>query len=133
MSKTSCRHLAWRFALTTLVIGAAWIIATDKSKRATMKSRHLGDIKISSELTREQVMALWGPPDGIRPSATGIEFSAYTLDDGQELWFVWNLESPSFGEGAVLISTTGEYKRLFRKSRRLDDIKLSGKLSHDQV
>jgi len=98
-----------------------------------MKSRRLDDIKLSDDSTREQVLALWGPPDATRGSGTGIDFMAYTLENGQELWFVWNLEPPCFGEGAVLISTTGEYKRLFWKPRRLDDIKLSGKLTHDQV
>jgi hypothetical protein len=135
MTKTSYWHWVWRLVLTVLVIVAAYITGADKPKEPTKKARRLEDIKLSAELRRDQVFALWGSPEG--PRGSGFAYMAYILEDGQELWLAFCREVPEVPDrllSALLFSpTTGEHKALFPKPRRFNDIKLSTDLTEQQV
>jgi hypothetical protein len=61
------------------------------AKRPILAGRTLGDLIFGPDLTRDDVVAMWGPPDFLRGS--GIAYSAYRLDDGQETWFEFQKES----------------------------------------
>lgn len=49
----------------------------------TRRSLRLSDINLSEQLTKEQVISNWGPPDAIVGS--GVEYLCYTLEDGCQL------------------------------------------------
>jgi hypothetical protein len=74
--------------------------------------RGLTEIKITSELTEDEVVSKWGKPQGHRGS--GISYLAYTLDDGREVWLAFLAEPPRRLRGAVLFSqSTGRKVTLF--------------------
>src|SRR5437764_5116393 len=104
MIKTPRLRLIGRLVLTGVVILAAYVTGTDKPKQLTSVSRRLDDFRMirAGELTREYVVAIWGPPDALRGS--GVDYRAYVLEDGQELWFKWKLGPPRFGHEALLFS-----------------------------
>jgi hypothetical protein len=77
-----------------------------------MKPRRLDDIKLCAELTEEQVLALWGQPDGLRGS--GSDYRAYTLEDGRELWLEYSSDSRRHLLSAGLFSPTScEHQLVF--------------------
>jgi hypothetical protein len=83
-------------------------------KRLFPKPRRLEDIKLCAELTREQVLALWGPPNA--PRGFGVDYRAYILEDGQELYLEFSTAPPCRLHIARLFSPkTGERKSLFPK------------------
>jgi hypothetical protein len=76
--------------------------------------RKLSDIKFTADLTRDQVAAIWGPPDGKRGS--GIAYIEYSLEDGQEVWLQFISGPPYRLQGAILLSpSTGQHKSLFEE------------------
>jgi hypothetical protein len=80
----------------------------------THMSRHrtLDELRLTAELTRDQVAALWGPPDGDRGS--GVQYLAYVLEDGEELWLEFLSMPPHRLHGAVLYSPeSGKHRVLF--------------------
>jgi len=55
------------------------------AKRPILEGRTLDDLIFGPNLTEGDVVATWGSRDFLRGS--GIAYSAYRLDDGQEVWF----------------------------------------------
>jgi hypothetical protein len=79
-----------------------------------VRARRLSDIKLSTTLTREQVVDLWGPPDG--EPATGADYKAYRLEDGRMLWLLFTPVSPEQLQKAIVWSRDGrEREFLFGK------------------
>lgn len=90
-------------------------VASNETTRVT-RGRRLSDIKLAADLTREQVVTMWGPPDGHRGS--GLDYLMYTLEDGQELWLLFGLEPPFGLRAASLVSPEGGHrKNLFQKDQ----------------
>jgi len=81
----------------------------------TTRARKLTDLKLGPELTRDQVIAVWGPPDGDR--GFGVEYKAYAMPDGQELWLVFSPTSPRYLITALLVRADGQDKLLFARER----------------
>ena len=81
----------------------------------TTRERRLTDLKLGPELTRDQVIAVWGPPDGDR--GFGVEYKAYAMPDGQELWLVFSPTSPRNLIAALLVVPHGQHKLLFARER----------------
>lgn len=81
----------------------------------TTRARNLNDLKLGPELTRDQVIAVWGPPDGDR--GFGMPYEAYTMAQGQEVWFVFSATPPRNLIGAALVGPDGQHKVLFARER----------------
>jgi len=82
-------------------------------------ARKLSDIKFTADLTREQVAAVWGAPDGHR--GFGIDYYAYTLEDGQEVRIQFTPEAPYQLLAVIIVSPqTGQLKILFEKKHDND-------------
>jgi hypothetical protein len=76
--------------------------------------RNLSDIRFTADLTQEQVVTIWGQPDGYRGS--GIAYVEYTLKDGQEVWMTFLLGSPHRLNWALLFPVGGgKPKTLFAR------------------
>jgi hypothetical protein len=73
--------------------------------------RRLVDFKFSADLTKEEVNELWGPPDGHRGS--GVDYVAYRLEDGQEVWINFLPDPPHQIHGAILVSAAGRTKLIY--------------------
>lgn len=86
--------------------------STNHNITGTHKSRALTEIKLTGDLTREQVAALWGPPDDFRGS--GVDYLEYHLSDGNELWLEFFPEPPYRLRHALLFSAkTRQHTTLF--------------------
>lgn len=82
----------------------------------TTRARKLAGLKLGPELTRDQVIAVWGPPDGDR--GFGMPYEAYTMADGRELWFLFSPTPPNYLAEALLVSPqSGQHKILFGGGR----------------
>jgi hypothetical protein len=82
-------------------------------------ARKLSDIKFTADMTKDQVAAVWGEPDGKR--GFGIAYVEYTLEDGQEVWIQFMLEAPYRLLAAIIVSPqTGQHKILFEKKHDND-------------
>ena len=76
--------------------------------------RKLSDIQLDDTVTREQVTKIWGPPDNRLGS--GIDYWAYSLQNGEAVWFTFMPDPPFHLVGAILVSPkTGSRTRLFGK------------------
>jgi len=74
--------------------------------------RRLSDLKFTADLTRDQVSAVWGQPDGKRGS--GVEYLAYKLKDGEEVLMEFLPEAPYRLHGAIVVfPRTGQHRILF--------------------
>ena len=58
----------------------------------TARLLRLDEIELSVHLTKEQVVAKWGPPDAIEGS--GVEYLVYKLDDGRYLGLKFASQEP---------------------------------------
>lgn len=58
------------------------------------RTRKLSDLTITNGIMYEQVTAVWGRPDYFPP--TGIEYYAYLLENGQEVWFEFDVTHPPY-------------------------------------
>lgn len=67
-----------------------------------MTKRKLTDVTFTAEMTRENLAAVWGPPDG--PRGSGVEYYAYAMENGDEVWVVFSSEPPHRLTGALLVS-----------------------------
>jgi hypothetical protein len=47
----------------------------------------LNEIRLSTQLTKKQVLSKWGSPDSIE--GFGVEYLVYKLDDGRMLWLLF--------------------------------------------
>jgi hypothetical protein len=105
-----------QFSLLTIAIGVL-VTGCAHPKQAQMVNhashgRKLSDIHFSANLTQEQVVTIWGQPDGDRGS--GIAYVEYTLEDGQEVLLAFLPEPPYSLQMAMLFSPhTGQRKTLF--------------------
>lgn len=81
----------------------------------TTRARKLTDLKLGPELTRDQVIAVWGPRDGDR--GFGMPYEAYAMAQGQEVWFVFSGTSPRNLITALLVGPDGHDKVLFARGR----------------
>ena len=52
----------------------------------TTRTRKLTDLKLGPQLTRDQVIAVWGAPDGDR--SFGMPYEAYTMQQGQDVCWI---------------------------------------------
>jgi|HubBroStandDraft_5_1064220.scaffolds.fasta_scaffold158187_2 hypothetical protein len=76
------------------------------------RERKIEDLKLTGDLTLDYVTNVWGQPDGKRGS--GIEYFAYELSDGDELWLSFLPNPPRRLNGALVFSPhTGQHKPLF--------------------
>lgn len=83
-----------------------------KPSKSSME-RKLKNIKLTKDLTRDQVKAIWGPADSYPGS--GVQYEAYKLIDDQELWLVFNPSPPHYLEYALLLSTKDKTHKIVLK------------------
>lgn len=76
------------------------------------KPRRLGPdgLKLTSQLTRQEVLKAWGEPDAV--DGSGFEYLVYRLDDGNSVFFLFSLQSPPSLARAILKSGTGGEDKL---------------------
>jgi hypothetical protein len=79
-----------------------------KYSRPVTSRRKLTDIKLSADLTREQVTTVWGTPDAFRGS--GCIYIVYFLDDDSELDLLFRDKKPNLLRCAIVMSRAGEVK-----------------------
>jgi len=72
----------------------------------TGRRLRLDEIKLSVQLTKEQVIAKWGPPDAIE--GFGVEYFVYKLGDGRHLGLRFASQEPHPLLSAII---TDESKR----------------------
>lgn len=58
----------------------------------TTRKLQLNEIKLSVQLTKEQIFAQWGSPNAIEGS--GVEYWVYNLEDERLLWLLFASQSP---------------------------------------
>ena len=75
--------------------------------------RRLEDIKFTADLTKDELVSIWGKPDGGRGS--GIDYIEYTLEDGREVWVNFLPEPPYRLNIALLCPPTGKPETLFSR------------------
>lgn len=88
--------------------------ASNHNKMTGGHARNLSDIHFSADLTQEQVVTIWGQPDGYR--GFGIAYFEYTLNSGQEVWITYLPDSSHRLNWALLFPVGGgKPKTLFAR------------------
>lgn len=84
-------HLVTLFICIAIFTGCAKQGSPTRQNTADYTQNTINSInglKLSAELTEEEVLANWGPPDAIVGS--GFEYLVYELKDGRRLWLLFD-------------------------------------------
>jgi len=89
-------------------------IAQEQWQNKLAAKRSLIDIKLTPDLTFDQVIFKWGQPDS--HAGSGVDYLVYQLNDGNYIWLRFTPDAPARLLGAILhVTSTGERKDLFEK------------------
>ena len=76
-----------------------------RTTNPTEHERNVSDLHFTETLTRDEVLSIWGQPDGHRGS--GIDYVEYVLADDRKMWLYFHPDPPHRLNIALLFPADG--------------------------